>query len=147
MGSPHFSSRMAIFLAAVAADLLGGCGGSGSSVQGEPETTHCRALDPALSLPEGFCATVFADNLGHVRHMAVAVDGTLYVNSWSGSYYPDDTAREGGFLAALKDADGDGVAEIARRFGPGMGDKVLGGTGVQLVGDWLYAEVDDRIVR
>ncbi len=28
----------------------------------------------------GFCATVFADNLGHVRHLTITADGTVYAN-------------------------------------------------------------------
>jgi hypothetical protein len=40
--------------------------------------------DAGLSLPRGFCATIFADNIGHARHMAVAPNGVVYVNTWSG---------------------------------------------------------------
>jgi hypothetical protein len=36
----------------------------------------------------GFCATIFADNLGHVRYLVVAPDGTLYANTWSGATFP-----------------------------------------------------------
>src|ERR1700756_5726074 len=43
--------------------------------------------DAGITLSPGFCATVFADNLGHVRHMVMAPDGVLYVNTWSGRYY------------------------------------------------------------
>ena len=35
----------------------------------------------------GFCATIVADNLGHLRHMALSPDGTIYANTWSGQYY------------------------------------------------------------
>jgi hypothetical protein len=43
-----------------------------------------------LTLPDGFCATVFADSIGHVRHLAVGPDGTVYANTWSGVYYGND---------------------------------------------------------
>src|ERR1700730_17876468 len=36
-----------------------------------------------ITLPPGFCATVFADNVGHARQMVVAPNGVVYVNTWS----------------------------------------------------------------
>lgn len=51
----------------------------------------CPSDDSGLTLPSGFCATVFADGIGHARHMVVAPDGVLYVNTWSGRYYGNDT--------------------------------------------------------
>jgi hypothetical protein len=33
--------------------------------------------DSGLTLPPGFCATVFADDIGHARHMVVALSGVL----------------------------------------------------------------------
>src|SRR5262249_27942703 len=66
----------------------------------------CPGEDPGITLPPGFCATVFADHLGHARHMAVAGNGVVYVNTWSGPYYGNDKLPPGGFLVALKDTDG-----------------------------------------
>ena len=68
----------------------------------------------------GFCATVFADNIGHARQLVVAPDGVVYVNTWSGRYYGNDTPPPGGFLVALKDTKGDGHADIVERFGDGV---------------------------
>jgi hypothetical protein len=42
----------------------------------------CAPDNAGLTLPDGFCATVFADKLGQARQMAVGADGTLYVNTW-----------------------------------------------------------------
>jgi hypothetical protein len=56
-----------------------------------------------ITLPPGFCATIFADNLGHARQMAFGPDGVLYLNTWSGVYYQNDKPPDGGFLVALKD--------------------------------------------
>src|ERR1700679_1320118 len=59
----------------------------------------CTSSDSGLNLPAGFCATIFADNIGHARHLVVAPNGTVYVNTWSGSYYPPgETPPAGGFL-------------------------------------------------
>src|ERR1700691_1980312 len=110
----------------------------------------CAADNGGLSLPPGFCATVFADHLGHARHLAVAQDGTVYVNTWSGDYYTYghvDKLPEGGFLVALRDTRGTGHADVIKRFGDGVAQKSAGGTGIALYKDALYAEVNDRIVR
>jgi glucose/arabinose dehydrogenase len=99
------------------------------------------ANDAALKLPAGFCANIFADNLGHVRHMVMAPNGVLYVNTWSGSYYVNSPAPPGGFLIALQDTNGQGKANVIRRFGatPARGGR--GGTGIALYGGYLYAEL------
>jgi glucose/arabinose dehydrogenase len=96
---------------------------------------------------QGFCATIFADKVGHARQMAVAPDGTLYVNSWSGTYYGDDKPPAGGFLLALKDTKGTGSADAQERFGATAAEGDHGGTGIALYRDALYAEINDRIVR
>ena len=68
----------------------------------------CPADNGGLILPRGFCATVFADVEGAPRHIAVASDGTVYVNA---------AVRQGkageGPVVALKDSNGDGRADIA----------------------------------
>ena len=80
---------------------------------------NCAAdADKELSLPNGFCATIFADKVGHARQLAVAPDGTVYVNTWSGVYYGNDKPPDGGFLIALKDTKGTGHADVNVRFGP-----------------------------
>ena len=66
----------------------------------------CPQTDTGITVPPGFCATVFADNIGHARQMVVAPDGTVYVNTWSGVYYNNDTPPAGGFLVALQGHQG-----------------------------------------
>jgi glucose/arabinose dehydrogenase len=100
-----------------------------------------------ITLSPGFCATVFADNLGHVRHMAVAPDGTLYVNSWSGLYYHNGPVPASGFLVALKDSKGTGRADVIRRFGKVESLGATGGTGIAIYKDGLYAEEGPTIIR
>ena len=41
----------------------------------------CPESDAGITLSPGFCATVFADKVGHVRHMTVTPDNVLYANS------------------------------------------------------------------
>jgi glucose/arabinose dehydrogenase/mono/diheme cytochrome c family protein len=98
-------------------------------------------------LPAGFCATIFADAIGHARHLVVAPDGVVYVNTWSGRYYGNDKPHAGGFLVALKDTTGTGTADIAQRFGETVDSGGAGGTGIGLYGNALFAEINDKIVR
>ena len=114
-----------------------------------PTTTRSGCADDngGITLPAGFCATVFADNIGHARHLVVAPNGVVYVNSWSGRYYGNDTPPAGGFLVALQDTKGDGRADVIRRFGDSKQSGSAGGTGITLYRGALFAEVDDRIVR
>jgi glucose/arabinose dehydrogenase/mono/diheme cytochrome c family protein len=107
----------------------------------------CAGDNGGITLPLGFCATVFADNIGHARQMVVAPNGVLYVNTWSGRYYRNDKPPAGGFLIALKDTTGNGRADVVARFGPGTESGNAGGTGIALYNGALYAETNDRIVR
>jgi glucose/arabinose dehydrogenase len=107
----------------------------------------CPADNSGITLSPGFCATIFADNLGHVRHMVVAPNGVLYVNSWSGTYYQNDKPPAGGFLIALKDTKSSGHADSVTRFGKDMTQGSAGGTGVAFYKDAIYAEMNDKILR
>jgi glucose/arabinose dehydrogenase/mono/diheme cytochrome c family protein len=71
----------------------------------------------------------------------------VYVNTWSGRYYGNDTPHPGGFLVALRDVDGDGRADTTLRFGPDAPSGNAGGTGIAYYDGALYAETNDRIVR
>jgi glucose/arabinose dehydrogenase/mono/diheme cytochrome c family protein len=107
----------------------------------------CPDDDSGLKLPAGFCATVFADNIGHARHIVVAPSGVLYVNTWSGRYYGNDTPHTGGFLVALQDKSGAGKADVIERFGETVQSGGAGGTGIAIYRGSIYAEINDRIVR
>jgi glucose/arabinose dehydrogenase len=96
------------------------------------------ACDPdngGLVLPEGFCATMVASNLGPVRELAVAPNGDLYA-ALSGK--SDDGT--GGVLA-FRDQDADGKPDERASFGPG------GGNDVEVHDGHLYFALNDRIVR
>lgn len=89
-------------------------------------------------MPPGFCATVFADKIGHVRHIVADADGMLYANS-----APDrENAAFASGLIVLQDADGDGKAERIDRPFPGQS----GGTGIALFRNRVFLESGDRIV-
>jgi glucose/arabinose dehydrogenase len=112
-----------------------------------PVPPDCEGDNGGLSLSSGFCATVFADNIGHARHLVVAPSGVVYVNTWSGRYYDNDTPPSGGFLVALQDKSATGHADVVKRFGDGVPQGAAGGTGIAFYKNAIYAEANDRIVR
>src|SRR5438477_12764243 len=91
-----------ILLALAAAGSLTGCTQSKS----EPDTTRQAAAktapacegDAGIALPAGFCPSIFADNLGPARHLAVAPHGDVYVNTWSSKYMMMENAPGGHIL-------------------------------------------------
>jgi glucose/arabinose dehydrogenase len=118
-----------------------------SAALAQASSQGCQNDDSGLKLPPGFCASVFADGIGHARNMVVAPNETVYVNTWSGRYYANDTPHAGGFLVALQDTKGAGKADVIERFGATAQDGGHGGTGTALYKGNLYAELNDRIVR
>lgn len=146
------SRRNRIFGSLIAA-LGAWCAGSSSacaqsaSAGAQPKVASCPADDSGLKLPAGFCASIFADGIGHARHLVVAPNGVVYVNTWSGRYYGNDTPHAGGFLVALQDTTGAGQADVIQRFGETVQSGGAGGTGIGLYQGALFAEINDKIVR
>jgi glucose/arabinose dehydrogenase/mono/diheme cytochrome c family protein len=134
---------------ALAVLCAGGAQASPQSPSALPQSggAACPQSDSGLKLPAGFCATIFAEGVGHARHLAVAPDGVVYVNTWSGRYYGNDTPHAGGFLVALKDTTGAGKADVIQRFGETVESGGAGGTGIGLHKGALFAEINDKIVR
>lgn len=127
---------------------LAGCSKSGSSsARQQASAVTCPGDNGGLSLAPGFCASVFADNIGHARHLAVAPDGTVYANTWSGRYYDNAAPPKGGFVVAMKDTNGDGKADAIERFGATPDKGGAGGTGIALYNNAVYVEESGKIVR
>jgi glucose/arabinose dehydrogenase len=108
--------------------------------------TACAPDNGGITLPNGFCASVFADTIGHARYIAVSSNGDVYVNTWSGRYYQGPT-HPGGFIVALRDTNNDGKADIIRRFGPDARQRNEGGTGIGIYKNALYVEEGDTIAK
>ena len=70
-----------------AAALLSTTGSSAVAQTSRAANNTCPGDNGGITLSPGFCATVFADNIGHARHMVVAPNGVVYANTWSGRYY------------------------------------------------------------
>lgn len=72
-------------------------------------TTVSKNTNSVLILPEGFESKVFIDSIIETtRHIAVAPNGTVYTKF-------KKTSKDGS-LAALKDVNGDGVADSIVKF-------------------------------
>ena len=92
-----------------------------------------------LQLPTGFCATIFTGSATGARHVVVAPNGDVFVNTQASGPQTNPTAS--GHILAFRDIDRDGKADSTRRFGVG------GGTGIALQGNFLYATAGNSIVR
>lgn len=95
----------------------------------------CDPDNGGLVLPEGFCATAVASQLGPVRQVTVSPNGDVYA-ALSGK--PGDNT--GGVLA-FRDKDGDGKPDERAAFGPG------GGNDVKVHNGYVYFALNDRVVR
>ena len=140
-------SRLQLGRLLATASLL--CAVSPVAAAAEPvaKAQGCAKDDSGLTLPSGFCATVFAEGIGHARHVVVSSSNVVYVNTWSGRYYGNDTPHAGGFLVALKDTRGVGKADVIERFGETVQSGGAGGTGIGIYDGWLYAELNDKILK
>ncbi len=125
--------------------------GAQSGAQTSAQSAAAPAAKPAcapgnggITLPEGFCATVFADSVGGARHIAVAANGDVFVaRSTPGRQKAGDESGQGARVGvlALRDADGDGRADRQEAFGR------AGGTGIALAPGWVYVDEGPRVVR
>ena len=102
-------------------------------------TATCVRNDAGITLPAGFCATIFADSVGSARHLAVAPNGDVFVNLQPTRRGPMASVAAG--LVALRDTNNDGRADIRERFG------TSGNTGIALYNGFVYADVGTTIVR
>jgi glucose/arabinose dehydrogenase/mono/diheme cytochrome c family protein len=148
----HQTAARTLALAALAATLPMAIGAGGAQAQATiaapmTATAGCRNDTSGLILPAGFCAHIFADDIGHARDLVVAPNGVVYVNTWSGRYYAGRAQHEGAFLVALQDSKGTGEADVQRRFGETRDSGGAGGSGIAYYHGYIYAESNDRIVR
>ena len=97
--------------------------------------TPCAANNAGLTLPAGFCATLFADSLPAPRQMVVAPNGDVFVAT---------QGRRGGApggIVALRDENGDGRADRRAHFGD------FRASAVALFDGHVYTENSTAILR
>jgi glucose/arabinose dehydrogenase/mono/diheme cytochrome c family protein len=145
----EYAKRLPVLASLSSLAFLSGAAGMASAAPPAMMSAagSCGGDRSGIVLSQGFCATVFADNIGHARHLVAAPNGVVYVNTWSGRYYKNDSPPPGGFLVALRDTKGTGEADVVERFGDGVAQGSGGGTGIQLYNGAIYAEVNDKIVK
>jgi glucose/arabinose dehydrogenase len=108
----------------------------GGDDTGEPvDPIACAEDDGSLTLPDGFCATIFAEGVGPARHVTVTPSGDVFVALSE----PLDGVPGG--IVALRDEDGDGQADREERFGD------LGGNGITWWDNKLYQARDAEVLR
>ncbi len=98
---------------------------------------------PDIRVPRGFRATVFHPGLGTARHIAVRANGDVYVArpfQLAVKMFGQEAAY--GSIVAMRDTDGDGVADLVREFGP---TDVT--TEVAIHQDYLYFSSDVVVYR
>jgi glucose/arabinose dehydrogenase len=88
-----------------------------------------------LTLPPGFHATVVAEGLGAIRHLAVRSNGNIYLST------PQNADGKGGGIIALH-LDASHHADRTEHFGA-----VDGGTGIRFHDDRLYASSPSGVYR
>ncbi len=107
--------------------------GTGTGSDGAGEARHCADDNGSITLPPGFCAAVFADEVGAPRHLAVSPGGIVFAAL-------AEPHEDGGVLA-MADDDDDGVADRQVYFGQGSG------SGIAWKDGFLYFARDESIVR
>ncbi|MEM9984690.1 MAG: PQQ-dependent sugar dehydrogenase, partial [Bacteroidota bacterium] len=130
-------NRLWICLALLGALLVLSCGDNqekGSASAKSSALPVASEGNGGITLPQGFGALVVADELGRgLRHLAVSKAGDIYVKVMR--------PKENNAILALRDQDGDGVAEQIEKFGD------YPGTGIALHGEYLYASSDVAVFR
>jgi len=106
----------------------------------------CNPDNGGITLPRGFCAVVFADQVGVTRHLTVAPNGDVYVNLESTDRAnPATTQVTGpharGALLVLRDTNGDGRSDVEVRLSH------TGGTGVALSEQYAYVSLETMVLR
>src|SRR2546425_640005 len=94
----------------------------------------CDSDNGGITLPDGFCAVVVADQVGRARHLAVTPSGDIFVA------LDDGSGAKGGVLA-LRDTSGDGKADVRETAG------TEGGTGIALSKGSLYFSTATTVYR
>jgi len=141
----------ACFLAAAACSKGGDASASGAGAAASQAANAapppCTTGTADLTLPAGFCASVFADSVGATRHVAVASNGDVYVTIEGTKPPAEKSAADSSKKAApvsfvaLRDTNHDGRADLVKRIG------TIGNTGVALANGFLYVDEGKQIVR
>jgi glucose/arabinose dehydrogenase len=105
---------------------------------------ECSPDDGGITLPPGFCASIFADTIGVARHLLVAPNGDVLVSvgdaDAAGTTHMRGDKRAGA-IVALRDTNRDGRADLQARTPVGNG------TGIALWKGFLYFTDPTTVMR
>ena len=107
-----------------------------NSNQEKSTTATSISTDTAVAkiqLPPGFAATIVADSLGALRHLAVNKDGSIYVKLGA--------LKNGKGIYHLRDTDHDG------KFDKSIGFGNYTGTGIRIKDNALYASSNSAVYK
>ena len=113
-----------------------------------PSASHpqCDEGDGGITLPPGFCAAVFADEVGVARHLVVTPTGDVYValedasrSSANSTHIRGETGRGG--IIALRDTNVDGRADVRMRIVDASH------SGIALRDSFLYTSTPTTVTR
>jgi len=119
----------------------------GAAAASPPRQSACPREEIRITLPSGFCATVFADLVGMARHVAVGRTGAVFValgTVTGGSVThiarlrPD---RGAGAILILRDTTGDGHSDVEVRV------PFATATGITIATGFLYAATQTTVQR
>ena len=91
-----------------------------------------------LFLPEGFEAVVVVDSIGSARHLAINMNGDIYIKM--------RFAHPEGENIALRDTNNDGKADIIKRFGV-VDQEGSYATGMRIYKNYLYYSTARKVLR
>lgn len=95
--------------------------------------SKAQSNDANLTLPQGFKASIVANDLGRARHIAVTPEGDMYVKL--------NRLKDGKGIVYLQDTNHDGVFDKQTAFAD------YSGTGIYLKDGYLYASSDNDVYR
>lgn len=115
--------------------ILFSCNQAADKSASNNDSLKFTANNAGLKLPDGFEVVTVAQNIGAARHMAIRDNGDIYVAL--------NAQHDGNVIAALRDTNRDGVADVIQYFGNNM----VRGTGMRIHNGYLYYGSDTAIFR
>ena len=107
---------------------------------------QCDEGNGGITLPSGFCASVFADEVGVARHLVVTPTGNVYValedarrSSATTTHVRGENGRGG--IVAMSDTNADGRSDIRWRIVDASH------SGMALRSPWLYSSSVTSVLR
>jgi glucose/arabinose dehydrogenase len=133
MNKPGTYSLGRIIVICLLAGFLGISCGEEKSPEPKKKEIALSPDNEGIKVPQGFNVIKIADSLGEPRHIAVNKSGGIFVKLRN--------PVEGKGILYLEDTDGDGAIDKQDGFAS------YGGTGMDLVDEYLYASSDQEIFR